>query len=115
MANISIHACYLARVCAWTGTFKIPTKCIWRWEPDRRSNFFFGAPAHAHLSAVTNMTELSLNGTLNNKSHLLSLTCMLKHFYEVTPLSFQYFHVNNVLWSAATIHANVCLSPLTRK
>ena len=32
-----------------------PTKCLWRWEPDRRSNFFFSPPAH--LCAVTYMTE----------------------------------------------------------
>ena len=38
---------------------KNPTKCLWRWEPDRRSNFFFSPPAHfffsppAHLCAVT--------------------------------------------------------------
>ena len=24
-----------------TGTLKNPTKCIWRWEPDRRYNLFF--------------------------------------------------------------------------
>ena len=29
-----------------TGTLKNPTKCLWRWEPDRRYNFFFGPPAH---------------------------------------------------------------------
>ena len=29
-----------------TGTFKNPTKCLWRWEPDRRYNFFFSPPAH---------------------------------------------------------------------
>ena len=39
----------------------------------------------------------------------------LKHSYDVTPLSFQYIHMNIVLWSAATIHAVICLSPLTRK
>ena len=30
----------------WTGTLKNPTKCLWRWEPDRRYNFFFSPPAH---------------------------------------------------------------------
>ena len=29
-----------------TGTLKNPTKCLWRWEPDRRYNFFFNPPAH---------------------------------------------------------------------
>ena len=39
-----------SRVGARTGTFKNPTKCLWRWEPDRTSNFF--SPP-AHLCAVT--------------------------------------------------------------
>ena len=39
--------------------------CLWRWEPDRRSNFFFNPPAH--LCAVTYMTEISLVVTLNNQ------------------------------------------------
>ena len=42
---------------ARTGTLKNPTKCLWRWEPVRRSNFFFSPPAH--LCAVTYMTEIS--------------------------------------------------------
>ena len=29
-----------------TGTLKNPTKCLWRWEPDRKYKFFFGPPAH---------------------------------------------------------------------
>ena len=41
------------------------TKCLWRWEPDRRSNFFFSPPAH--LCAVTYMTEISLIVTLNKQ------------------------------------------------
>ena len=28
------------RVGAWMGTLKNPTKCLWRWDPDCRSNFF---------------------------------------------------------------------------
>ena len=28
------------------GTLMNPTKCLWRWEPDHRSNFFFSPPAH---------------------------------------------------------------------
>ena len=35
------------------------------WEPDRRSDFFFGPPSH--LCAVTYMTEISLMVTLNNQ------------------------------------------------
>ena len=53
-----------SRVGARTGTLKNPTKCLRRWEPDRRSNFF--SPP-AHLCAVTYMTEISLIVTLNNK------------------------------------------------
>ena len=52
-----------SRVGAWTGTLKNPMKCLWRLEPDRRSNFF--SPS-AHLCAVTYMTEISLIVTLNN-------------------------------------------------
>ena len=33
------------RVGAWTVALKNPTKCLWRWEPDRRYNFF-SPPAH---------------------------------------------------------------------
>ena len=29
-----------------TSTLKIPTKCLWHWEPDRRYNFFFSSPTH---------------------------------------------------------------------
>ena len=54
----------VVRVGARTGTLKNPTKCLWRWEPDRWSNFFFSPPAH--LCAVTYMTEISLIVTLNN-------------------------------------------------
>ena len=34
-----------SRVGAWTGKLENPTKCLWRWGPDRRSNFF-SPPAH---------------------------------------------------------------------
>ena len=57
--------CRNHRVGARTGTLKNPTKYLWRWEPDRRSNFFFNPPAH--LCAVTYMTEISLIVTLNNQ------------------------------------------------
>ena len=49
----------------WSCTLKNPTKCLWRWDPDRRYNFFFSTPVH--LSAVTYMTEISLIVTLNNQ------------------------------------------------
>ena len=31
-----------------TDTLKNPAKCLWRWEPDRRYNFFFSPPAHLY-------------------------------------------------------------------
>ena len=46
-----------SRVGVWTGTLKNPAKCLWRWEPDRRFNFFFSPPAL--LCAVTYITEIS--------------------------------------------------------
>ena len=61
----------VARVGAWTDTLKNPTKYLWRWEPDCRSNLFFIQPIH--LCAVTYMTEISLNVTLNNQIRLTSL------------------------------------------
>ena len=54
-----------SRVGARTGTLKNPAKCLWRWEPDRRSYVFFSPPAH--LYAVTYMTEISLIVTLNKQ------------------------------------------------
>ena len=35
----------LACTLQFTGILKNPAKCLWRWEPDRRNNFF-GPPAH---------------------------------------------------------------------
>ena len=59
---------------------KNPTKCLWRWEPDRRSNFFFSPPAH--LCAVTYMTEISLIVTLNNKfTHSLTVAMETKTIF----------------------------------
>ena len=29
-----------------TGTSKNPAKCLWRWEPECRYNFFFSPPVH---------------------------------------------------------------------
>ena len=67
------------RVGARTGTLKNPTKCLWRWEPDCRSNFFFSPPAH--LCAVTCMTEISLIVTLNNQFTSPRTQCVwLSHF-----------------------------------
>ena len=49
------------------GHVKEPYEMSMAWEPDRRFNFFFNPPAH--LCAVTYMTEISLNVTLNNHIH----------------------------------------------
>ena len=60
---------------------KNPAKCLWRWEPDRMSNFFFSPPAH--LCAVTYMTEISLIVTLNSQFNLNStvfFSCILTLF-----------------------------------
>ena len=57
-----------SRVGSWTGTLKNPTKCLWRWEPDRRFNF---------LCAVTYITEISLHVTLSKK-------CIPRKFREDT-------------------------------
>ena len=35
----------LACTLQFTVILKNPAKCLWRWEPDRRNNFF-GPPAH---------------------------------------------------------------------
>ena len=54
---------------ALTGTFKNPTKCLCRWEPDRSLNL---SPP-AYLCAVTYLNEISLQVTLSNQFHSLSL------------------------------------------
>ena len=76
-----------SRVGAWMGTLKNPTKCLWRSEPDRRSNYFFSPPAHLHVCAVTCVTEISLIVTLNNQftsNHLhLKASCILHHVYAL--------------------------------
>ena len=65
--------------CVWGGGGTIPFcfnifltlfehQCLWRWEPDRRSYFFFSPPAH--LCAVTYMTEISLIVTLNKQFNI---------------------------------------------
>ena len=72
---------------ARTGTLKNPAKCLWRWEPDRRSYFFFSPPAH--LCAVTYMTEISLIVTLNKQFnstllyyHQLSFQLAIESFFQ---------------------------------
>ena len=81
-----------SRVGAWTGTVKNPTKCLWRWEPDRRFNFFFNPPVH--LYAVTYITEISLHVTLNNQSYSpsqsfkpIKITVTRNHWYPDRPIS----------------------------
>ena len=53
----------MARRRCWTGTLKNPAKCLWRWEPDRRSTLFLGTLAR--LCAVANITEVLLNVMLS--------------------------------------------------
>ena len=53
------------------GHVKNLTKCLWRWEPDHRSNFFVSPPSH--LCAVKYMTEISLHVMLSNQSHSLTI------------------------------------------
>ena len=61
-----------------TGTLKNPTKCLWRWEPDRRSNFFIPP---AHLCAVTYITEISLHVTLSNRSNSNSISNLVACYH----------------------------------
>ena len=75
------------RVGAWTGTLKNSMKCLWRWEPDHRFNFFFNPPAY--LCTVTYITEISLHVTLNNQSQsLIHSTAKSLKFTEKLNLSF---------------------------
>ena len=68
---LEITVKYWPRVGAWTGTFKNPTIYLWRWEPDRRSYYFFSP--HAHICAVSFINEISLHVTLSNQSHSLTI------------------------------------------
>ena len=52
-----------------TGTLKNPTKCIWRWEPDRRFNIFFSPPVH--------LCRWLYNWNI--------VTCEVKHQYTSSP------------------------------
>ena len=73
------HIKWWPRVSTWVGTLKNPTKCLWRWEPDRRSNFFIPP---AHLCAVTYITEISLHVTLRNKSNSNSKSYDVLYIYS---------------------------------
>ena len=52
------------------GHVKAHSKCLWRWGPDRMSNFFFSP--NAYIWAVTYITERSLHVTSGNQSHSLT-------------------------------------------
>ena len=56
-------------------SLKNPTKCLWRWESDRRSNFFIPP---APLCAVTYMTEISSIVTLNNQFNSTTTTTQVR-------------------------------------
>ena len=78
---IHLQTKHWSRVGARTGTLENPTKCLWRWEPDRRSYFFFSP--HANLCAVTYMTEISLIVTLNkqfNSTQIRRSTSVMNEF-----------------------------------
>ena len=85
---------FWSRVGARTGTLKNPTKCLWRWEPDRRSYFFFSPPAH--LCAVTYMTEISLIVTLNKQFNSTQGVCYYCFISNYSNCSFCNFEVNTL-------------------
>ena len=93
-----------SRVGARTGTLKNPTKCLWRWEPDRRSYFFFSPPAH--LCAVTYMTEISLIVTLNKQFNSTQL-----QLFDLISMVFQLFlcRLDGYIYSIFVIYFN-CIS-----
>ena len=57
------------------GHVKQPYEMSMAWEPDRRFNFFFNPPAH--ICAVTYMTEISFNVTLNNHIHSFTICSII--------------------------------------
>ena len=59
---------------AWTGTLKNPTKCLWRWEPDRRYKFLL-------QSAATSMTEISFDCDIKQTTHLNPHTVIGSLYY----------------------------------
>ena len=69
------------------------TKCLWRWEPDRRSNFFFSPPAH--LCAVTYVTEISLIVTLNSQFNSTQLNeIYINKYYN----DFKIYRSDRIVW-----------------
>ena len=82
------------------------TKCLWRWEPDRRSNVFFSPPAH--LCAVTYMTEISLIVTLNNQF-------TSPHYYHIRLLELFLFIcvVCLLLWGEVNWLFNVTINDIS--
>ena len=113
----------VARIDAWKEN---PTKFLWRWEPDRRFNFFFNPPVH--LCVVTYKTEISLHVTLSNQSSSLThslthsqlklspimswksvkLTANLSNVYNTYRIEKQccclYFDLWHVTWTFCRIH-----------
>ena len=58
------------RAGAWKGTLKNPTKCLWRLEPDRWSNFFFSLRAQLCAVAYTYMYNWNIVAC-DVKQHIL--------------------------------------------
>ena len=50
------------------GMFKNPTKCLWRWEPNCRYNFYFSLPAHL-CRQIYNMWRKAPIHSLTPTSH----------------------------------------------
>ena len=72
---------------AWTGTLKNPTKCLWRWEPGCRSNYFFFSPP-VHLCAVTCLTETSLTVKIKLYcGHLYTRPCIVSYLGSTTTMT----------------------------
>ena len=110
-----------SRVGTWTGTLKNPTKCIWRWEPERRPNFF--SPP-AHLCAIAYITEISLHVTLYRQSLTkISLIVTLSNQHTHTH-AYLIFYSTELCRNTATIsmlsHVDfmeikeIWLSPMTK-
>ena len=65
---------------------KNPTKCVWRLEPDRRSNFFRLVSPPVHLCAVTydwNIVDRDVNQPLHLTVYLK--VCVIEIIIVILP------------------------------
>ena len=67
----------LACTLQFTVILKNPAKCLWRWEPDRRNNFF-GPPAHLCRHMYIYILYICLL--------FFHLTCLCNNFYGLSAL-----------------------------